>query len=216
MKKTIGVFLLFACAGLALAVSVARPAAKDTTLDAVVGPGFSITLMQNGTRVTNLDPGDYTINVADKSTEHNFHLFGPGVDQTTAVDTESTATWHVTFQNGSYTYVCDAHVASMIGKFTVGGGGTTTTSPSPQPAPLRARAKVTALHRLLTATGTTSRRATITVSVWKGAKKLASKRGVGTKVVLKYTARSAGAYTAKVSAKAGTSTSAAAIGVVVK
>ena len=211
MKKTIGVILLFACAGLALWVSAARPAAKDTTLDAVVGPGFSITLMQNGVRVTNLDPGDYTINVDDKSSEHNFHLFGPGVDQTTTVDGVETATWHVTFQNGAYSYVCDAHVASMVGHFNVG----PVSAPPPPPA-LKAGATLKAAHRALTATGTANRSARITVSIWKGAKKLASKTGTGTKVTLKLKAKIAGKYTAKVSAKAGAAASRASKSLVVK
>jgi len=206
MKKTIGVTLLSLCAGLALAVSAARPAAKAGTLDAVVGPGFSITLMQNGVRVTNLDPGDYTINVDDKSTEHNFHLFGPGsVDQTTQVDAIATTTWHVTFVNGSYTYVCDAHVASMIGHFTVGaagGGGTT-----PTPPPLKAGATLKAVRRALTATGTASKSASISVTLFKGTKKLAAKSATGSrKVALKYTAKTAGKYVARVVVKAGGST----------
>jgi len=191
-------------------VSAARPAAKDTTLTAVVGPGFSISLMQNGVRVTNLDAGDYTINVDDKSSEHDFHLFGPGVDQTTTVDGVETATWHVTFQNGSYSYVCDAHVASMLGHFTVGPVTT------PPPAALKAGATLKAAHRALTATGSATRSARITVSIYKGTKKLASKTGTGTKVTLKYTAKTAGKYTAKVAARSGTSTSAAAKSLVVK
>lgn len=210
MKTKIGVILLFACAGLALAVSAARPAARDTTLDAVVGPGFSITLMQNGVRVTDLDPGSYTINVDDKSSEHDFHLFGPGVDQTTSVDGVGTATWNVTFQNGQYTYVCDAHVASMVGHFTVGPAGT------PTPLPLKAGATLKAAHRSLTATGRATRTARITVSIYKGAKKLASKTGMATTVTLKYAAKSAGRYTAKVSATAGGTSASASKSLVVK
>jgi plastocyanin len=205
MKKTIGVSLLLLAAGLALAVSVARPAATENTLDAVVGPGFSITLMQNGVRVTHLDPGDYTINVDDKSTEHNFHLFGTGVDQTTQVDAIGTATWHVTFQNGTYTYVCDAHVASMIGHFTVGTVPPTTTAPPT----LKAGVKLAALRRALTVTGTASRRATISITLLKGAKKVASKSGTGTKLTLRYTAKSGGKYVARVVAKAAGSSASA-------
>lgn len=214
MKKTIGVSLLLLAAGLALAVSVARPATKDNTLDAVVGPGFSITLMQNGVRVTNLDPGDYTINVDDKSSEHDFHLFGTGVDQTTTVDGIETATWHVTFQNGTYTYVCDAHVASMIGHFTVGGGSPPPTTTAP--APLKAHAAIKAVHRAITATGTASRSATITVTLLKGTKKVASKRGTGTKVTLRYSAKAGGKYATKVVARAGTSSATASASLAVK
>ena len=44
----------------------------------------------NGTRVTHLAAGTYEIQVHDNSAFHNFHLNGPGVDQTTEVD----FTWH--------------------------------------------------------------------------------------------------------------------------
>ena len=70
--------------------------------------------------MTHLDPGTYTINVNDQADIHNFDLFGPGVKESTGVDTTGTTTWTVTFTDGTYTYVCDAHPASMIGKFTVG------------------------------------------------------------------------------------------------
>jgi plastocyanin len=73
-----------------------------------------------GARVTHVDPGTYTINVRDFATTHNFHLSGRGVNQTTEVETTSTATWTVTFGNATYTYVCDAHPTQMRGSFTSG------------------------------------------------------------------------------------------------
>ena len=74
-----------------------------------VGPGYAISLTQNGTKVTHLDPGTYTINVNDQADVHNFDLFGPGVKESTGVDTIGMTTWTVTFPDGTYTYVCDAH-----------------------------------------------------------------------------------------------------------
>lgn len=215
MKKTLGVTLILLCAGLALAVSVARPAAKATTLDAVVGPGFSITLMQNGTRVTDLEPGDYTIRVDDKSAEHNFHLFGPGVDQSTTVDGVTTTTWNVTFQKGSYSYVCDAHVASMVGHFTVGGGSpppTTTTTTPPPPARLTVRASATAVGRTITVRAVPSRAAKVDITLWRGASKVAH----GSRATLRYVAKKPGRYAAKVVAKSGSSTARASASVTVK
>jgi hypothetical protein len=79
MKTKLGVLLVLSIAGLAAAVSVARPASTDGTLQASVGPGYAISLTQNGTKVTHLDPGTYTINVNDQADIHNFDLFGPGV-----------------------------------------------------------------------------------------------------------------------------------------
>jgi len=100
----------------------ARPAATATALTGTVGPAFSIALKDaSGTRVTQLDPGDYTITVNDLSDMHNFHLFGPGsVEQATPVETTGTATWNVTLVDGVYTYRCDAHPTQMKGTFRVG------------------------------------------------------------------------------------------------
>ena len=97
MKTKLGVILVLSLAGLAAAVSVARPAATDGTLQATVGPGYSINLTQNGVKVTHLDPGTYTIDVNDQADIHNFDLFGPGVKEATDIVSIGTATWTVTF-----------------------------------------------------------------------------------------------------------------------
>jgi plastocyanin len=95
--------------------------AAQNELVATVGPNFTITLRtQAGQGVSQLDPGAYTITVSDRSIEHNFHLQGPGVNQSTLVETEGTVTWNVTFTDGRYTYVCDPHANQMRGSFTVG------------------------------------------------------------------------------------------------
>ena len=73
---------------------------------------------QDGTPVTVLEAGEYTIEVTDPATLHNFHLTGASVDESTTVPgTEETA-WEVTFQPGEYTYQCDPH-PSMTGTFDV-------------------------------------------------------------------------------------------------
>src|SRR4029450_12955870 len=42
---------------------------------------FTITLTtEDGSDVTTLAPGDYTLEIKDLSSIHNFHLTGPGVD----------------------------------------------------------------------------------------------------------------------------------------
>ena len=126
------VFAGFFALGVIAAVFTARGGsarATDGTLSAAVGPGFSISLTQGGSAVTTLAPGTYTVNVSDMSTFHNFHLSGPGVDQSTDVDTTSSPTWTVTFSAGSYHFQCDAHPTMLHGDFTVGSSGGTTTSP---------------------------------------------------------------------------------------
>jgi plastocyanin len=97
--------------------------ADNPKLVATVGRNdtFSISLQDaSGRAVTSLDPGTYDIAVHDLSEEHNFHLVGPGVDQATDVASVQDATWTVTLVNGTYRFQCDAHSATMHGRFTVG------------------------------------------------------------------------------------------------
>jgi plastocyanin len=95
-------------------------AASGTVLKAEVGPGFTIELKDaDGNDVDQLDAGDYTIEVSDKSDIHNFHLMGGDVDKMTEVDFEGDDTWNVKLTAGDYTYVCDPHASSMKGEFTV-------------------------------------------------------------------------------------------------
>jgi hypothetical protein len=91
-----------------------------STLQGTVGPGFDISLEQNGSPVTSLAPGDYTLVVDDQADIHNFHLTGPGTDVSTGVSEKGTKTFHVTLQAGSYHFQCDPHASSMKGDFTVG------------------------------------------------------------------------------------------------
>jgi plastocyanin len=75
-----------------------------------------------------IPPGTYTIKVVDDAQEHNFHLTGPGVEESTDIGGYATTTWTVTFQpGGTYRFLCDAHPDFMFGVFTVSGsaaGGT--------------------------------------------------------------------------------------------
>jgi hypothetical protein len=100
---------------------VAQPLVA-TVGDATTPNAYRINLSDaTGTRVTHLDPGTYTIDVHDYATLHNFHLFGPGVQQASDIEgTTTTTTWVVTLQNGTYHYQCDAHPSQMNGAFTVG------------------------------------------------------------------------------------------------
>jgi plastocyanin len=111
---------LAACGGKASSKPAITGNTGGNSLIGTVGPGFTITLTQGGSAVSTLKAGTYKINVSDKSSMHNFHLFGPGVDQKTDVGATGTTNWTVTFKKGSYTYQCDVHFASgMIGHFTV-------------------------------------------------------------------------------------------------
>src|SRR3954467_10519664 len=174
MKTKLGVLLVLSIPGLAPAFSVARPASTDGTLQATVGPGYAINLTQNGVKVTHLAPGTYTIQVDDKADIHNFHLFGPGgVNESTAVDAITTATWTVTFVDGTYNYNCDAHPGSMSGKFTVGAVQTTTTTTTPPPVALKVKAKTKVTARTVAVTATATKVASLDFGLWKGTKRVA-------------------------------------------
>ena len=112
---------LLSVGGAVLALGLASMGnAAASKLSGVTGPGFTITLKSGGTVVKTLKAGSYTIAVADKSSIHNFHLFGPGVNKKTSVPFTGTQTWTVTFKPGSYTYQCDIHAATgMKGTFKV-------------------------------------------------------------------------------------------------
>jgi plastocyanin len=106
----------------ALLPGAAQSAATATALNVTVGPGFSIKVADaSGGRVSQLDPGDYSITIKNLSVaqEHNFHLTGPGVDKASDFD-NNTVTWDVTFVDGTYKWQCDAHPTLMKGSFHVG------------------------------------------------------------------------------------------------
>lgn len=98
-------------------------------LKAKVGPGFSISIANvAGVKVTRVPAGTYSIDVSDLSAEHNFHLKGPGgIDMATDVASTGSVTWTVTFLDGTYTFLCDAHPATMRGTLAVGA------APPPKP-----------------------------------------------------------------------------------
>ncbi|MDQ3822685.1 MAG: hypothetical protein M3321_05535 [Actinomycetota bacterium] len=133
-------FLAAAALGLVLP---AWALAQATELRGTVGPGFNISLTRaDGSEVTNVPPGAYTVRVDDRGTEHNFHLRGPGgVDMATSAPAVETVTWNVTLVDGLYTFVCDVHPTQMRGQFTVG-AGPPPSPPPPPPAPVVRRLTV--------------------------------------------------------------------------
>ena len=112
MKRLIAVTSLVS---LAVAVLVATsPAAAVPVFQGTVGPGFTIKLAKKPTKA-----GKVKIVVADRSSSHNFHLTGPGVNVTTSVGGTGTKTFSVTLKKGTYRYVCDPHATLMRGSFTI-------------------------------------------------------------------------------------------------
>ena len=112
----------------ALALPSAAAQADNPKLFAVVGTNdaFVISLRDAaGNLVTHLDAGTYDIAVSDRSEAHNVHLLGPGVNMATEIGQKQETTWTVTFADGRYLYVCDAHSTIMRGYFLVGNVPTT-------------------------------------------------------------------------------------------
>jgi hypothetical protein len=101
-----------------VAPGLAAPAAPR--LVATVGPSYTISLKNGSAKVKTLKAGKYTIAVSDRSSSHDFHLSGPGVNKKTSIGGTGKATWVVTFQKGkTYRFVCDAHAFEMRGSFKV-------------------------------------------------------------------------------------------------
>jgi len=129
--------LVLAAAAAVVLVPAATPAALPQLLG-TVGPEFSISFSHpDGSPVTHLDPGTYEIVVRDLSEFHNFHLSGPGVNESTGVEETGPVTWTVTFQDGRYSVVCDPHAGMLHREFTVG-------NPPPPPPPKPATPKLLA------------------------------------------------------------------------
>ena len=104
-------------AGTALAQGTAVPTLKGT-----VGPGFTITLRKNGTKVKVLRAGKYLFVVSDKSSIHNFTLQKTGGTVTKVLTATSfTGVRNVTVKltKGKWKYFCSVHLTTMFGFFTV-------------------------------------------------------------------------------------------------
>jgi plastocyanin len=93
--------------------------AATPTLTGTVGPGFTITLKKGTKKVSKIKAGTYVFKIADKASDHNFHLKGPGIDKKTSVGAKTNVTWKLKLKPGKYTFVCDPHKAFMKGSFTV-------------------------------------------------------------------------------------------------
>lgn len=104
---------------LALAPTVSATPAAPKVVKGTVGPGFTISLTSGGRKVTSLKAGvSYRFQVTDRSSSHDFHLTGPGVNKViTGVSFTGTRSVTVRLRRGTYRYVCDPHSTSMKGSF---------------------------------------------------------------------------------------------------
>ena len=97
-------------------------ATATTLIGSVASDDFTITLTtEDGTNVTTLPAGDYTLEIVDKTDIHNFHLTGSGVDEASEVGGQEDKEVPITLVAGSYHYQCDPHSTQMNGDFEVTG-----------------------------------------------------------------------------------------------
>ena len=89
-------------------------ASRMNTLTGTDGPGFTITMNKKTVKA-----GTYVITINDRSSIHNFHLTGAGVDKATSVQAVGTTKWTVKLKKGTYQFVCDPHRAIMHGVLKV-------------------------------------------------------------------------------------------------
>ncbi len=120
--------LLSACGGAATNLGAApaetiaqQTALADADLVGSVGPGFTIELTRDGSDVTELKAGSYSLSVVDAAATHNFALKGPNgtVTQITDVPFTGTKTATVVLTPGLWTFFCQPHSTQMTGSFTV-------------------------------------------------------------------------------------------------
>jgi plastocyanin len=109
-KRTAAVLLALAIGAIAaLPVLAATPKFTGT-----VGPGFTISMAKKPTKA-----GKIRLVVSDKSSIHNFHLKGPGVNVKTTVPATGSKSFALTLKKGKYTFLCDPHPTTMKGSFTI-------------------------------------------------------------------------------------------------
>ena len=112
--------LFVAVVAAALIAVPAYATSSKVTLTGETGPGFSIDVEKGGKDLKTIKAGTYKIKVEDKSSIHNFHLIGPGVNKKTSVSFVGDKTWTIKLKPGKYTYQCDIHLSEgMKGSFKV-------------------------------------------------------------------------------------------------
>ncbi len=100
--------------GGALAAALSAAAATPV-IEGTVGPDFTIGLTKKPTKA-----GKYSFVIRDRSSIHNFHLVGPGVNKklTSVSGTGISKPIALTLKKGTYRFFCDLH-PSLKGSFRI-------------------------------------------------------------------------------------------------
>ena len=115
--KLICTLLAAASVGLlAAATASSSQSMAPPKLIGTVGPGFTISLKQNGKVVKTLKAGMYTFVVTDKASIHNFQIEGKGLDKAiTTPGFVGTKTVTIRLRAGKVKFYCRPHESSMFG-----------------------------------------------------------------------------------------------------
>jgi plastocyanin len=122
MTRTLRVVVAAAASLFAPTVAATATATSaPKTVQGTVGPDFTIHLTLKGKSVTTLNTGvRYRFLINDRSSIHDFHLTGPGLNRMlTTVDFTGTRSSVLTLRKGVYRYFCDPHASVMHGSFRV-------------------------------------------------------------------------------------------------
>lgn len=122
MTRPFHIALAAAAIGLVLAFSAtASTVPVPKTVQGTVGPGFTINLTIGEKKVTTLKKSvRYRFLINDRSSIHDFHLIGPGLNRVlTSVGFTGTKSVVLTLKKGIYRYLCDPHSGFMHGSFRV-------------------------------------------------------------------------------------------------
>jgi plastocyanin len=65
------------------------------------------------------NPRRYKLVVRDRSSMHNWHIRGPGVDRKTRVPFTGRKVWRVRLRAGTYRIACDPHSSMMHTRIVV-------------------------------------------------------------------------------------------------
>ena len=123
IRRTHAAALVAGAALVAAGSALATSHAATPTLNGTVGPGYTVTLKQNGKSVKTLKAGSYSFVIADKANIHNFVLEkkkgGTFEKELTQVPFTGTKTVKIKLTPGEWEFYCRPHESTMHGDFTV-------------------------------------------------------------------------------------------------
>ena len=98
-------------------VKVGQSPVPGQRIVGTVGPGFTISVSPR-----RVQPGTYRFVVRDRSTMHNWHITGPGVNEKTRVSFQGTKRFTLRLSAGRYAIQCDPHPLQMSTRLRVAAG----------------------------------------------------------------------------------------------